>query len=119
MNGKLAVALTLLAGLTLQAARADTLEEVQKRGALRCGLSDRAPGFSLVNEAGRREGFEVDYCDALAAAIFMVPRAANIKSAKDLGGATFCSTQGTTYELNLADWMGTQGLTYKIVNFAD
>ena len=48
-----ALAFSLAAGLATSAAgaaRADTLEDIQKRGVLRCGLSDRAPGFSL--EAG-------------------------------------------------------------------
>jgi general L-amino acid transport system substrate-binding protein len=157
------------------AASADTLDDVKKRGTLRCGLQDNTPGFSLVNAQGKREGFLVDYCDALAAAAlgevkveyvplaprdafttlksgsidifvaraamtfqrdagqgfsfptiyfyegqaFMVPKKAGITSAKQLNGATFCSTQGTTYELNLADWAGTQDLKYSIVNFSD
>src|SRR5215203_1775533 len=74
MRMVLLLALSLLTGIWAGMARADTLEDVQRRGVLRCGLSDRAPGFSLMNQAGQREGFEVDYCDALAAAIFGTPK---------------------------------------------
>jgi len=35
---------------------------------------------------------------------FMVPKKLNVKSAKELGGATICVSQGTTTELNLADY---------------
>ena len=35
---------------------------------------------------------------------FMVPKKLNVKSAKELEGATICVSQGTTTELNLADY---------------
>lgn len=35
---------------------------------------------------------------------FMVPKKLNVKSAKELNGATICVSQGTTTELNLADY---------------
>jgi general L-amino acid transport system substrate-binding protein len=35
---------------------------------------------------------------------FMVPKKLNVKSAKELNGATVCVQPGTTTELNLADW---------------
>lgn len=49
---------------------ADTLDEVQGRGFLRCGVTDSGPGFSTINDAGRRVGFEIDHCDTIAAALF-------------------------------------------------
>lgn len=48
---------------------------------------------------------------------FMVKRAANVTSAKQLGGATVCVQSGTTSELNLADFFRTNGLPYKVVVF--
>jgi general L-amino acid transport system substrate-binding protein len=43
----------------------------------------------------------VDFYDGQG---FMVPRKLNVKSAKDLAGATICVQPGTTTELNLADY---------------
>lgn len=51
-----------------------TLDEVQKRGAVVCGVTAGAPGFSSQNEAGEWSGFDVDFCHALAAAIFDDPK---------------------------------------------
>jgi general L-amino acid transport system substrate-binding protein len=43
---------------------------------------------------------------------FMVPRKLNVKSAKELGGATVCVQPGTTTELNLADYFRAQKLQF-------
>lgn len=51
-------------------APAKTLEEVQKRGYLQCGVSQRLPGFSFTDDAGDWSGLDVDICRAVAAAIF-------------------------------------------------
>jgi general L-amino acid transport system substrate-binding protein len=47
-----------------------TLETVQSRGNLICGVNAQVPGFGFVDSAGNFSGFDVDYCHALAAAIF-------------------------------------------------
>jgi len=62
------IALLGLAGLS--AARADTLSMVKSRGYLQCGVSTGLTGFSIANDKGRWTGFDVDYCRAVAAAIF-------------------------------------------------
>lgn len=49
---------------------AKTLEEVQKRGYLQCGVSQRLPGFSYPDDSGKWVGLDVDMCRAVAAAIF-------------------------------------------------
>ena len=49
---------------------ADTLEEVVARGVLRCGITENSPGFSTINAAGERQGFIVDQCKAISAALF-------------------------------------------------
>lgn len=46
---------------------------------------------------------------------FMVPKKLNVKSAKQLNGATVCVQPGTTTELNLADYFRAQGMTFKPV----
>jgi general L-amino acid transport system substrate-binding protein len=48
----------------------ETLKTVQSRGKLICGVNSQVPGFGYVDSAGNFSGFDVDYCRALAAAIF-------------------------------------------------
>ena len=52
------------------AAGAGTLEEVRERGKLRCGIVESSPGFSSVNDAGQRVGFDIDHCKTISAAVF-------------------------------------------------
>ncbi len=44
-------------------------EKVKQRGHVICGVSKDMPGFSQVDKAGKRTGFEIDFCAALAAAV--------------------------------------------------
>jgi general L-amino acid transport system substrate-binding protein len=44
------------------------LQRVQDRGRLVCGVNDAVPGFGVA-EAGTFEGFDIDYCRAVAAAV--------------------------------------------------
>jgi len=46
---------------------------------------------------------------------FMVPKKLNVKSAKQLNGATICVQPGTTNELNLADYFRANKMTFKPV----
>jgi general L-amino acid transport system substrate-binding protein len=48
---------------------------------------------------------------------FLVRTAAGVRSAKELDGATICSTTGTTIEANLADWARTNRIRYTPVTF--
>ena len=48
---------------------------------------------------------------------FMVKKSANVKSGKELAGATVCVQTGTTTELNLADFFRTNNLQYKTLVF--
>jgi general L-amino acid transport system substrate-binding protein len=57
-----------LAALATFAARADVLDDVKANGVVKCGVTLAAPGFSAENNAGKREGFDVDLCKAIAAA---------------------------------------------------
>src|SRR5262249_52336905 len=52
---------------------AQTLKAVKERGTLACGVSQGLLGFSAPDEQGRWTGFDVDFCRALAAAIFDPP----------------------------------------------
>ncbi len=48
---------------------------------------------------------------------FLVRRTLGVGSPKELKGASICVAQGTTNELNLADFFRTNGLTYEVVTF--
>src|SRR6059058_1797455 len=66
----LVVTLALAAGLSAQAASAQTLKTVKDRGQLSCGVSQGLPGFSSPDDKGNWTGLDVDICRAIAAAIF-------------------------------------------------
>jgi general L-amino acid transport system substrate-binding protein len=49
---------------------------------------------------------------------FLVRKKLGVASAKELGGASVCTQQGTTTELNLADFFRANNLKYEVVAFA-
>lgn len=49
---------------------------------------------------------------------FMVKKALNVADVKGLNGASVCVTQGTTTELNLADYFRTHKLKYELIAFS-
>jgi general L-amino acid transport system substrate-binding protein len=157
------------------AARADTLDEVRRRGVLVCGVNTGLAGFGLPDDRGQWRGFDIDYCRAVAAAIFddpgkikfiplsgkdrftalqsgevdllsrnttwtqsreagqgllftginyfdgqgfLVRKNLGIDSAAKLSGASICAQQGTTTELNLADYFRSRGLKAESVVFS-
>ena len=51
-------------------ARQNTLDEILDRGHLVCGIKADTPGFGVLNPDGTAQGNDVEYCHALAAAIF-------------------------------------------------
>jgi general L-amino acid transport system substrate-binding protein len=70
------VAVLAVLGLTVGAivpVKAQTLRGVRERGALACGVNENLPGFAAKDAKGEWSGFDVDFCRALAAAIFNDP----------------------------------------------
>ncbi|MDR5866849.1 amino acid ABC transporter substrate-binding protein [Halomonas koreensis] len=65
-------AATLALGLAGQASAA-TLDEVQERGNLRCGVNVGLSGFSSPDEGGTWQGLDVETCRAVSSAIFGDP----------------------------------------------
>jgi general L-amino acid transport system substrate-binding protein len=165
---------TLLAGGT-QAASAQTLKAIKDRGELVCGANGTLAGFGLPDPQGNWVGFDVDFCRAIAAAIFndpakvkfvpltakdrftalqsgeidvlsrnttwtlsrdsslgldfaaitfydgqgfMVHKSLKVSSALELTDASICVQQGTTTELNLADYFRSNHMGLKTVTFA-
>ena len=47
-----------------------TLDAVKKKGFIQCGINSGVPGFSSANDKGEWSGLDVDFCKAVAAALF-------------------------------------------------
>ena len=65
-----AAAITAVA-LPMSAANAGKiLDEIKARGTFRCGIYENIPALATLDSKGRWQGFDVDYCRAMAAAFF-------------------------------------------------
>jgi general L-amino acid transport system substrate-binding protein len=152
-----------------------TLNSVKQKGFLTCGSHGSFPGFGARDAQDSWTGLDVDFCRAIAAAIFddptkvrftplaakdrftalqsgevdvlarnatatmsretqlgldfpaityfdgqsfMVRKSLGVTSAKELNGKSICTDQGTTTELNLADYFRNNNLKYEPVTFA-
>src|ERR1700754_962672 len=113
--------LVLAAGLSLQAAGAQTLKAVTDRGMLSCGVSQGLPGFSTPDDKGNWTGIDVDVCRAVAAAIFNDPSKVKFVplSAKDRftalqSGDIDVLSRNTTWTLSRDTSLGANftGVTY-------
>src|SRR6476619_1357598 len=113
--------LALAAGLSAQAATAQTLKTITDRGLLSCGVSPGLPGFASPDDKGKWTGLDVDICRAIAAAVFNDP--AKIKfvplSAKDRftalqSGEIDVLSRNTTWTISRDTSLGANftGVTY-------
>ncbi len=171
----LRLALAAIFSAAASAATAQTLNTIKQRGTLNCGSNGTLAGFGLPDAQGRWTGLDVDFCKALAAAIFndpnkvkfvpltakdrftalqsgevdvlarnttwtssrdtslglnftavnyfdgqgfLVRKALKVNSALELNDAAICVQQGTTTELNLADYFRANKMKLKTVTFA-
>jgi general L-amino acid transport system substrate-binding protein len=110
-----------LAGLTAQAASAQTLKTVKDRGQLSCGVSQGLPGFSTPDDKGNWTGLDVDICRAIAAAIFndaskikFVPLSAKDRFTALQSGEIDVLSRNTTWTLSRDTSLGANftGVTY-------
>jgi general L-amino acid transport system substrate-binding protein len=172
---KFAALLAFAALVFAQGATAQTLKTVKDRGILNCGANGTLAGFGLPDAQGNWTGLDVDFCRAIAAAIFndvkkvkfvplsakdrftalqsgevdvlarnttwtssrdtslglnftgvnyydgqgfIVRKALKVNSGLELNGASVCVQQGTTTELNLADFFRSHNMQLKSVTFA-
>jgi general L-amino acid transport system substrate-binding protein len=70
MNTKFTLTAAVVAAASMvSSAQAGTLEEVQGKGRLSCGVSTGLAGFSQKDEKGGWSGLDVDVCRAVAAAV--------------------------------------------------
>src|SRR5438128_5563682 len=117
----LVVTLALAAGLSAQAASAQTLKTVKDRGQLSCGVSQGLPGFSSPDDKGNWTGLDVDVCRAIAAAIFndgtkvkFVPLSAKDRFTALQSGEIDLLSRNTTWTISRDTSLGANftGVTY-------
>jgi general L-amino acid transport system substrate-binding protein len=110
-------------GVSCAAASAQTLKTVKDRGSLICGVSQGLPGFSSPDDKGNWTGLDVDFCRAVAAAIFNDPKKVKFTplSAKD----RFTALQSGQVDLlaRNSTWTSSRdaslGLNFTGVNYYD
>ena len=117
----LVLTLALAAGLSAQAASAQTLKTVKDRGMLSCGVGQGLPGFSSPDDKGNWTGLDVDVCRAIAAAIFndatkvkFVPLSAKDRFTALQSGEIDVLSRNTTWTLSRDTSLGANftGVTY-------
>jgi len=117
----LVLTLAVAAGLSVQAASAQTLKTVKDRGQLSCGVSQGLPGFSTPDDKGNWTGLDVDICRAIAAAIFndaskikFVPLSAKDRFTALQSGEIDVLSRNTTWTLSRDTSLGANftGVTY-------
>jgi general L-amino acid transport system substrate-binding protein len=110
--------LTAVAGAG--AAQAGTIDEVQERGYLKCGVLSTYPGFGFTDSEGNYKGFDVDFCHAIAAALDV-----DVRFTKLTGKTRFPALQSGEVDVVLmlvTETMGREaglGLDFPVVNFYD
>ncbi len=62
------------AAITYERYDTKTLKRTIRRGEVLCGVNQGLPGFSIPDDKGNWTGFDVDFCRAVAAAIFDDPK---------------------------------------------
>ncbi|MFP3882479.1 MAG: transporter substrate-binding domain-containing protein [Actinomycetota bacterium] len=99
------------------------LDAVLERGTINCGVNDVLPGFGIVDEAGEYEGFDVDFCRAIAAgvlgdpeAVEFVPVNVNTRFTALQSGEIDVLSRNTTWT-STRD--GQEGLTFLMTTFYD
>jgi len=103
--------------------KSKTLENTQKAGFVKCGVSQGLPGFSNADTAGNWSGIDVDVCRAVAAAVLgdadkvkFTPLSAKERFTALIAGEIDILSRNTTWTLSRdADI----GLTFVGVNFYD
>ena len=81
----LALTLGTVLAIGATAASAATLDTVKQRGELICGSNTGLAGFGIPNDKGEWTGFDVDYCRAVATAIFNDPEEGQVRPALGQG----------------------------------
>ncbi len=109
--------------MTAGVASAATLEDVEERGTLHCGVSQGLPGFSNPDADGNWSGLDVDLCKGVAAAIFgdaskveYVPLSAKERFTALQSGEVDLLSRNTTWTMSRDTQLG---LFFSVVNYYD
>ena len=114
------ISIAALGGLA-SGATAGTLDQVKQKGFVQCGVSQGITGFSSPDDKGNWTGLDVDFCRALAAAIFNDPQKVKFTplSTKDRftalqSGEVDLLSRNTTWTLDRDSKMGLNfaGISY-------
>jgi general L-amino acid transport system substrate-binding protein len=115
------LALGAAVSLVAASASAATLDDVKAKGHIQCGVSQGVLGFSQPDDQNRWTGLDVDFCRAVAAAIFNDPEAVRFTplTAKDRftalqSGEVDILSRNTTWTMGRDTALGLQfaGVTY-------
>ncbi|SON48732.1 amino acid ABC transporter substrate-binding protein [Vibrio tapetis] len=113
---------TVMMATSAQAAES-TLAKVKAKGSLQCGVSTGLPGFSNPNSKGEWEGIDVEYCQAVAAAVLgdktkvkYVPLTAKERFTALQSGEIDVLSRNTTWTLHRDTALG---LNFVGVNYYD
>ncbi len=109
--------------LAIGSANATTLEDVKAKGFIQCGVNTGLIGFSAPDDAGNWTGFDVDFCKAVAAAVFNDPNAVKYTplTAKDRftalqSGEIDLLSRNTTWTMSRDTALG---LAFAVVTYYD
>ena len=121
MKKILVISSFFLVGIFGSSLMAQTLKEVKKRGKVKCAVSQGLPGFSAVDDKGNWTGLDVDYCRAVAAAIFgnadkvdFKPTSAKVRFTALTSGEVDILARNTTWTFDRDTSLGIQfvGVNY-------
>lgn len=114
---------TKTAAVAVRRIDSPTLQAVKRRGRLICGVHEGLVGFAFTDNRGQWRGFDVDFCRALAAAIFDDPdrvRFVPLNNARRLealqGGAVDVLWRNTSWTMTRD---AGQGFAFGGVNYYD
>ena len=104
-------------------AQAGTLDQVKARGHLICGANPDLAGFGSVDPDSHWSGFDVDYCRAIAAAIFDDPNKVSFTAVQPKEGLAALRTGQIDVLAHNAIWTlsheTSQDLMFTTINFFD
>ena len=122
MQKRLFLIIVLCATFSVASAQ-NLLEEIQNRGNIVCGVNERLPGFGSVDDQGNFEGFDVDFCRAIAAAVFGDAEAVEFRPLSAQDRFTAVQTREVDVLARNSTWTSsrdtTVGLNFAPVNFYD
>jgi general L-amino acid transport system substrate-binding protein len=109
------VGVSLLASHATAAPQSPTLERVLDTGVVRCS-ADQTPGFGAITDTGQWQGFDIDFCRAVAAAVLGDPNAIEIQRISTKNKFKALTTHQVDIVLGMTTWTLSRDAGYD-VNF--